>query len=106
MLDWLVVEDVSTNEASAARVKLEGFDGEWEVLIIWVVDEESVDNGLLEAFGLVTWRDEGAGIASCCAVFNSGGLGKMIVIDLNIVDDNSPLVACIDGPEWSDISCF
>ena len=40
--------------AGTGRWKLEGLDGEWEVLIIWIVDQESVVDVLLETLGLVT----------------------------------------------------
>jgi len=101
-----MVEGVSTNVASTASVELEGFNGEWEVLIIWVIDEETMDNGLLKALGFITRGDNWAGISSSGAVFYSGGLREMIVVDLNIVDDDPPLVAGVDGSEWSDVSCF
>jgi hypothetical protein len=53
----LMIKGVGSNETSAASVKLEGFNGEWEVVIIRVKDKEAVDDFLLETAGLITWRD-------------------------------------------------
>ena len=41
--------------AGTGRWQLEGLDGKWEVLIIWIVDQESVVDVLLETLGLVAW---------------------------------------------------
>jgi len=101
-----MIKGVSTNETGAAGVKLEGFDCEWEVFIIWVIDEEAMDYGLLKTSGLVAWGNNGATFSCSGTVFYSGSLGEMVIVDLDIVDDDSPLVAGVDGSEWSDVSCL
>merc|ERR1712183_1078502 len=106
MVVLLMVKGVSTNETSTASMELEGFDGEWEVLIIWVIDEEAVYYGLLKASGFVTWGDDGTTFSSCSAVFHSGGLCEVIIVHLDVVNNDSPLVAGVNSSEWSDVSCF
>jgi len=101
-----MVKGVSTNETSTASMELEGFDGEWEVLIIWVIDEEAVYYRLLKTSGFVTWGDDGATFSSCSAVFYSGGLCEVIIVHLDVVNNYSPLVAGVNSSEWSDVSCF
>ena len=58
-LDLLLVWglDVGAVVAGTGGGQLEGLDGEGEVLVIGVVDEEPVVDVLLEALGLVAGRD-------------------------------------------------
>ena len=83
--------------AGAGAGQLEGLDGEWEVLIIGVVDQESVVDVLLETLGLVARWDQGAGLSSSGALLNPGGLGEGLVVGLDSVDDDSQLAVGNDG---------
>jgi len=53
--------DIGSVVTSASRWKLEAVDGEWEVLVIWIVDQEPVVDALLEALGLVALWNQWTG---------------------------------------------
>lgn len=95
--------DVGTVEAGAGGRQLEAVDGEGQVLIIGIVDEEPVVDGLLDALGLVALRDEGALGAGSGAGLDSGGLGEGLVVSLDMVDDDLPIAVDVDGPQGLDI---
>ena len=97
---WLGVGPVV---AGAGRGQLEGLDGEWEVVIIGVVDEEPVVDGLLEALGLVALWDQGAGGAGGGALLDPCGLGQGLVVGLDLVDHDPPLAVDVDGPLGLDV---
>lgn len=83
--------------------KLESLDGEGEVLVIGVVDEEPVVDALLEALGLVTGGHQGASLASSGALLDSGGLGECLVVGLHPVHNHPPLAICVDCSEGHDV---
>jgi len=89
--------------AGAGRWQLERLDGEWEVLVIGVVDQEPVVDVLLETLGLVTWGNEWAGLPSSGALLNTGGLGESLVVGLHSVDDNPPFTVGVDGSLGLDV---
>ena len=101
LLVWRL--DIVPIVAGASRWQLEGLDGEWEVLVIGIVDQEPVVDVLLEALGLVAGRDEGAGLSSSGALLNAGGLGESLVVSLHSVDDNPPLSVSVDGSPGLDV---
>lgn len=77
-----MIECVSPDVASTGGRELEGFDGEWEVRIVWVVDKESVDDIFLDTLGFVTWGDQGASITRCLALLQASGLSEDVVVHL------------------------
>jgi len=83
--------------------QLERLDGEWEVLVIRIVDQEPVVDVLLETLGLVAWRDERAGLSGCGTLLNTGGLGESLVVSLHSVDDNPPFTVGVDGSLGLDV---
>lgn len=83
--------------AGTGRWKLEGLDGEWEVLIIWIVDQEPVVDVFLETLSLVASRDKRARLSCSCALLDTGGLGESLVVSLHTVDNNPPLAVSVDG---------
>jgi len=83
--------------------KLEGLDGEWEVLIIWIVDQESVVDVLLETLGLVAWRHKRTGVSSSGTFLDTSSLGQSLVVSLDSVDDNPPLSVGVDGSPGLDV---
>jgi len=89
--------------AGAGRWQLERLDGEWEVLVIGVVDQEPVVDVLLETLGLVTRRDEGTGLSGGGALLNTGSLGQGLVVGLHAVDDDSPFPGGVDGSPGLDV---
>jgi len=97
---WL---GVGTVVAGASRGKLEGLDGEWEVVIIGVVDEEPVVDGLLQTLGLVAFRHKWAAGSSSGALLNAGGLGQGLVMGLDLVHNDPPLAVDVDSPLGLDV---
>jgi len=89
--------------AGARGRQLESLNGEGEVLVIGVVDEEPVVDALLEALGLVAGGHQGASLASRGALLDPGGLGECLVVGLHSVHDHSPLAVGVDRPEGHDV---
>ena len=104
-LDLLLVWglDVGAVVAGTGGGKLEGLDGEGEVLVIGVVDEEPVVDVLLEALGLVTGWHKGASLSSSGALFDPCGLGESLIVGLHSVHHHSPLAVGVDRPEGHDV---
>ena len=100
------LERESSDEAGARGGQLEVLDGEWEIVIIRIVDEETVVNVLLQTFGLVASGDERTSFTSSIsiALFNSGVLVEFVAVRLDFVDDHTPLTIDIDGTKWLDVS--
>lgn len=100
------LERESSDEAGARGGQLEVLDGEWEIVIIRIVDEETVVNVLLQTFGLVASGDERTSFTSSIsiALFNSGVLIEFVAVRLDFVDDHTPLTIDIDGTKWLDVS--
>lgn len=95
--------DVVSIVAGTGRWKLEGLDGEWEVLIIRIVDQEPVVDVLLKTLGLVAGWDQWAGLPSSGALLDTGGLGESLVVSLHTVDNNPPLAVSVDGSLRLDV---
>ena len=83
--------------------KLEGLDGEWEILIIRIVDQESVVDVLLETLCLVAWWHKWTGVSSSCTFLDTSSLGQGLVVSLDSVDHDPPLAVCVDGPSGLDV---
>ena len=99
------LEGEGTNEASTRCGQLEVLNGEWEVVVIRIVDEETVIDVLLEAFGFVASWDERAGFAGSVSValFDASVLIKLVAVRLDFVDDHAPLTIDVDGAEGLDV---
>jgi len=95
--------DVGTVVASASGWELEAVDGEWEVVIIWIVDQEPVVDVLLETLGLVAFWNQWAGGSGGGALLNAGSLGEGLVVGLDVVDDDPPLAVDVDGTKGLDV---
>jgi len=95
--------DVGSVEASASRGQLEAVDGEGEVLVIGIEDQEAVVDRLLDALGLVAFGNEGTLGAGGGAGLDSGGLGEGLVVSLDVVDHDSPVTVDVDGAEGLDV---
>lgn len=102
----LVIDSVGAQETSAAGGKLECLDGEGEVLIIGVVDEEAVIDGLLQALGLVTHRNFGAILSCGETILHAGALSESFVVKFNFIHNNAPLPFGVLSAERPDIGCF
>ena len=89
--------------AGARGRQLESLNGEGEVLVIGIVDEEPVVDALLETLGLVAGGDKRASLTSSGAFLNPGGLGECLVVGLHAVHDHSPLAVGVDRPEGHDV---
>jgi len=94
---------VGTVVTGAGRGKLERLDGEGEVLVVGVVDEEPVIDVLLKTLSLVAGGDERTRLSCTGALLNSSGLGKSLVVCLDTIHYHSPLPISIDRPERHDI---
>ena len=99
--DQVNLEQESADEAGARGGQLEVLDGEWEVIVIWVIDEEAVVDALLQAFGLVASRHQRTGLSSgaSLALFNAGVLVEFVAVRLDFVDDDAPLSIDVDSAQ-------
>lgn len=98
--------NVGSIVAGTGRWQLECLDGEWEVLVIRIVDKESVVDGLLETLSLVTGGNKGTSFASCGALLDTSGLGKSFIMCLNSVNNDSPFSISIDSTKWLNVSGY
>ena len=89
--------------AGAGGGKLEGLDGEGEVLVIGVIHQEPVVDVLLETLGLVTRGHQRAAVSGGGALLNPGGLAQGLVVGLDSIDDDSPLAVGVDGALGLDV---
>jgi len=97
---WLGVSSVV---AGAGGWELEAVDGEWEVLIIWIVDQEPVVDVLLDALCLVAFGHQWASRSGGGTLLDASGLGQGLVVGLDVVDDNPPLAVDVDGAQGLDV---
>jgi len=98
-----VINSVGTKKTGAAGWELESFHCEGEVLIIGIIYQESVVDGLLQAFGFITLRNKRASITRSQTFLNTGGLGESFVVSFDIVNDNSPFALSVDSAKRLDI---
>jgi len=97
---WL---DIVVVPAGTGGGKLEGLDGEWEVLIIGVVDEEAVVDGLLQTLGLVALWHQGAWGSLSGALFDASRLGQGFIVSLDLVHNDPPFAVDVDGSLGLDV---
>lgn len=92
------LEFESSNETGARCGQFESFNGEWEIIIGGIVDEETVVNALLQAFRLVTGGHQWAGLSSSITFtfFNAGMLIVLDAIRFDFVDDDTPFAFGVD----------
>jgi hypothetical protein len=98
-----VLKVVGAVVAGAGRGELETLNGEGKVLVIGVIDQEAVVDGLLEALGLIAFRDERARSTGSCAVLDASSLAEGLIVGLDVVHDNSPLAKNIDCATGLDV---
>jgi hypothetical protein len=98
-----VLKVVGAVVAGAGRGELEALNGEGKVLVIGVIDQEAVVDGLLEALGLIAFRDERARSTGSCAVLDGSSLAEGLIVGLDVVHDNSPLAKNIDCATRLDV---
>ena len=72
-------------------------------MIIGIVDQESVVDGLLQALGFITLRDQRTSGSGGGTFLNAGGLGQGFVVGLDVVDDDSPFSVDVDGSQRLDV---
>lgn len=100
------LQTVESSYNTPARSRQSEFlQGKGESIIIGIVDQKSMEDGLLDAFGLVTRRDQW----TCCtddhiAFFNTSRLGVFDAIRFDSIDDRPPLAIDVDGPKRLDIT--
>lgn len=95
---------ISAIVASTSGGQLKALNSEGQVLIIGIVDQETVVDGLLQALGFVALRDQGASRSGGGALFDAGGLGQGLVVGLDVVDHDAPLAVNVDGPQGLDVA--
>lgn len=98
--------DVWTIITSTSRRKFEAIDGEWKILIIWIIDKESVVNGFLETLGFIAFWNQWASGSRCCALLNSCSLCQGFVMSLDCVNNDSPFSMNINGTKRLDVGGF
>ena len=99
------LEGEGTNEASARCGQLDVLNGEWEVVVIRIVDEETVIDVLLEAFGFVASGDQWAGLSGSISFtfFNASVLIVFDAVRFDFVDDDTPFAFGVDCTEWLNV---
>ena len=91
---------------STSRGQFEALNSEGQVLIISIVDQKPVVDGLLKALGFITFRDQGTGGSRGGTFLNTGGLGQSFVMGLNVVNHDSPFSVDVNGPQRLDVGGF
>jgi len=99
-----MVDGVGAQETSTAGGKLEGLDGEGEVLIIGVVDKEAVVDGLLQTLGLVALRHQRTCIGGSETLFDACSLSESLIMGIDIVDNDTPFSLGVEGTKGPDVS--
>jgi hypothetical protein len=90
--------------AGAGGGQLEGLDGEGEILVVGVVDEEPVVDVLLETLCVVAGGDERTGLPGREALLDPRGLGQSLVVRLHSIHHDPPLAGSVDCPEGHDVA--
>ena len=98
---WRRVE--GSDDATARGGKSEILNGEWKVSVVRVEDEETVEDVLLNAFGIVTGRDERTFFAGSIALLDAGVLVEFVAVRLDLVDNNTPLTFGVDCTKWLNV---
>lgn len=99
----LVDGDIGSIVTGTGGRQGEGLDGEWEVVVIGVVDKEPVVNGLLHTLCLVTFWHQRTRRAACCAFLDPGGLGQGLVVSFYTVHDDTPLAGGVYCSQWHQV---
>ena len=95
----------SSDDAPARAWQLEFLNSERESVIVWVKDQETVEDVLLDALGLVAGRNQRAsGADDDVAFLNASRLGVLDTVRLDVVDDGAPLAVDVDGTERLDVA--
>ena len=88
----------SSDYAPARSWHLKFLDGKRESVIVWVVHQEPMKDVFLDALGLVTGRNQGAGGSNDnIAFFNSSVLCVFDAVGFDVVDDSAPLAIDVNG---------
>lgn len=94
-----------TNYASAGSWQLEVLNGEGEVIVIRIVDQEAVEDILLDALRAVAGGDERARRSDGdVALLDAGSLRELLPIRLDAIHDDAPLSLDVDGPERLNVA--
>ena len=83
--------------------QLEGLDGEGEVLVVGVIDQEPVVDALLETLGLIAGGHQRASLPRGGALLNPGCLGEGLVVGLDSIHHHPPLAVSVDCPQRLDV---
>ena len=95
--------NVSTVVTGTGGGKLEALNSEGQVLIIGIVDQKAVVDGLLQALGFITLRHKRTSISGGGTFLNTGSLGQSFVVGLDVVNDDSPFSVDVDGSQRLDV---
>ena len=97
--EWRLTEE-SSDEAGAGSGQLEVLDGEREVVIIRIVDQEAVVDVLLDAFGTVASGHQRARCSDWnVTLFDADVLVEFVAVRLDFVDDDAPFAFNVDSPQ-------
>jgi len=94
-LNVLVSLDISSVMTGARGWQLERFDCEGEVLVVRVVHQEPVINGLLYTLSIIAGRYQWTGLSRGITLLYPGGLGEGLVVSLDTVHYDSPFSSCV-----------
>lgn len=100
------LESECANQATARSGKFEVFNGEWEVVIAGIVDEETVVDILLQTLGFVASWDQRARVSSSIGVafLDAGVLIKLDSVRFDLVDNDTPFTFDVDSSKRLDVS--
>jgi hypothetical protein len=96
---------VSSVVTSTGGGELESLDGEGEVLVIWVVHQEPVIDGLLDTLSLVAGRHQRTGLPSSATLLNTGRLSECLVVSLHPIHYDPPLAGSVEGTKGHQVTC-
>jgi len=91
----LVSLDISSVMTGTRGWQLERFDSEGEVLVVRVVHQEPVINGLLYTLSIIAGRYQWTGLSPSITLLHPGRLGEGLVVSLDTVHYNSPFSSCV-----------
>ena len=95
----------SSDDAPARAWQLEFLNSERESVIVWVKNQETVENVLLDALGLVARRNQRTRVTDDdVTFFNAAGLREFDTVRLDSVDDGPPFPIDVDGAEGLDVA--
>ena len=98
---WWRVESSDNTTARSGQLKV--LNDERKVAIVGVKDEETMEDVLLDALGVVTRWNQWTFFTDSIALFDSHVLIKLVAVGLDMVYNNAPFSLSVDGSHRLDV---